>query len=84
MANDVTIDLRYSKYTNKEIERILDSVETIDTEPTADSPNPVSSGAVAAALAEKQDVVTLASEQDVIDIVENFGHDTEPEPEEEP
>ena len=27
MANDVTIDPRYSKYTNKEIEAILDDVK---------------------------------------------------------
>lgn len=111
MANEVTIDPRYSKHSNKDIERILDSVETIDATPAADSPNPVSSGGTAAAiseavqnrptneqvsealggyytkeqanelLAQKQDTVTLASEQDVIDIVENYGHEPEPEPE---
>jgi len=34
MANDVTIDPRYSKYTNKEIEAILDDVKatTLATE----------------------------------------------------
>lgn len=58
MANDVTIDPRYSKYTNREIEEILESVETIDTEPTADSPNPVSSGGAAQALGDKLDTIT--------------------------
>lgn len=47
---EVTIDPRYSKHNNQEIERILDSVKTIDTELAEDSPNPIAGGAVAAAL----------------------------------
>lgn len=113
---EVTIDPRYSKHSNIEIERILDSVETIDETPTPESGNPVSSGGTATAiseavsdrptneemaealggyytkeqvdelLAQKQDTVALATEQEVIDIVENFGKDpgdddSEPEPE---
>lgn len=114
MANDVTIDPRYSKYDNSEIERILDSVAEFDDKPTEGSAKPAKSGGVATAiseavanrpttedltetlggyytkeqadelLAQKQDSVTLASEQDVIDIVENYGKDPEPEPEPDP
>jgi hypothetical protein len=97
MADNVTIDPRYSKYTNKEIERVLDSVATIDDAPTEGSDNPVKSGAVASALAGyptkdeitellegKQDVMEEASEEDVRSIVKDWTPDADPEPEPEP
>lgn len=112
--NNVTIDPRYSKHNNKEIEAILDSVAEFDDTPTVGSDKPVKSGGVAQAIGEavqdrptkeevsealgsyytkeeadellsqKQDNSSLADEQDVIDIVENFGKEPEPEPEPEP
>ena len=78
---EVTIDPRYSKHNNQEIERILDSVATIDSEPTPDSDNPISSGAVAAALGHVAENLPEASEESVRDIVKNWTPDEEPEPE---
>ena len=51
---EAQINPRYSKYSNKEIEAILDSVAQVDQTPVEDSPYPVSSGSVAKGLAGKQ------------------------------
>ena len=96
MANEVTVDPRYSKYDTEEIEAVFDKVHNADAEPTAESGNMISSGAVAAALgnystteemntalADKQDAMNEASEEEIRDIVKNYNPDAEPEPEEE-
>lgn len=80
---DVKIDPRYSKHSNQEIERILDSVATIDGEPTPDSPNPISSGAVATALDHVAENLPESTEENVRNIVRNWTPDAEPEPESE-
>lgn len=78
---EVTIDPRYSKHNNQEIERILDSVATIDSTPAPESNNPISSGAVAAALGHVAENLPEATEESVRDIVKNWTPDEEPEPE---
>lgn len=56
MANEVNVDPRYSKYTDKQIEDVLDKVHNADEQPTAESGNMISSGAVALALVDKAGV----------------------------
>ena len=97
MANRVNIDPRYSKYTNQQIESILDKVHDADAEPTAESGNMISSGAVAEALgnystteqmnealAGKMPATDIATEESVRSIVSDYNPDEEPEPEPEP
>lgn len=50
MPNEVIVDPRYSKYNSKEMEAVFDKVHNADAEPTAESENMISSGAVDAAL----------------------------------
>lgn len=95
MANEVTVDPRYMTYDKDEVQGLLDKVNNADTEPTAESENMISSGAVAKALgnyattesvteslADKQDAMDEASEEDIRDIVKNWTPDAEPESEE--
>lgn len=86
MGNNVTVDPRYMKYRTKdEVETLLDKVNNADAEPTAESGNMISSGAVHEALGgyvAKEDL-KVASEEDVRGIVKNWSPDQEPEPEEE-
>lgn len=56
MPNEVIVDPRYSKYNSKEMEAVFDKVHNADAEPTAESENMISSGAVAAALVDKAGV----------------------------
>ena len=52
MGNNVTVDSRYMKYkTKEEVEALLDKVNNADAEPTAESKNMISSGAVYEAMA---------------------------------
>lgn len=84
MGNNVTVDPRYMKYRTKdEVEALLDKVNNADAEPTAESGNMISSGAVHEALdnyVAKEDL-KVASEEDVRGIVKNWSPDQEPEPE---
>lgn len=95
MANEVNVDPRYSKYSSQQIEDVLDKVHNADEQPTAESGNMISSGAVAAALgnyntkeevtellSDKQDTMTEASEEEIRNIVRNWSPDQQPEPEE--
>lgn len=84
MANEVTVDGRYMTYNKDEVQALLDKVHNADAEPTAESGNMISSGAVAAALENyvaKEDLKE-ASEEDVRGIVQNWAPDAEPEEEE--
>ena len=94
MANEVQIDPRYLSYDKAEVEDLLGKVEHADAEPTAESENMISSGAVAsalgnystteqmnAALASKMDATDIATEESVRSIVSNYNPDAEPEPE---
>lgn len=84
MADVVTVDPRYLKYDKDDVERLLDKVNNADEEPTAESENMISSGAVHRALgnyASKEDL-TEASEEEVRNIVKNWTPDAEPEEEE--
>lgn len=90
MANEVTVDPRYLKYSTKaEVEALLDKVNNADAEPTAESENMISSGAVAAALGnyptkdEMAEATTVATEESVRGIVANYNPEPEPEPESE-
>ena len=97
MANKVTVSPRYMKYqTSAEVQALLEKVEYADAEPTAESANMISSGAVAEALgnystteqmndalAGKQDKMDEASEESVRGIVKNWAPDAQHEPEEE-
>ena len=56
MVNEVNVDPRYSKYSTQQIEDVLDKVHNADEQPTAESGNMISSGAVAAALVDKAGV----------------------------
>lgn len=81
--NIVTVDPRYSKYNSKEMEAVFDKVHNADAEPTEESENMISSGAVAVALdgyVAKEDLKE-ASEEDVREIVQNWTPDAEPEEE---
>ena len=81
MANDVTIDPRYMTYDKDEVQALLDKVNNADAEPTPESGNMISSGAVAAALngyATKGDVKE-STEQNVRNIVKNWVADPAPE-----
>lgn len=80
---DVIIDPRYSKYDNKSIERILDSVAEFDETPTEDSDKPVKSSGVAAAIKNAVENVPVASEESIRNIVKNYEPEPEPEPESE-
>lgn len=82
MANDVTIDPRYSKYNNKDIERILDSVAEFDDQPTDGSDKPVKSSGVASAIQQAVENVPVSTEEAVRNIVKNYEPEPEPEPEE--
>lgn len=81
--NNVTIDPRYSKHTNQEIERILDSVAEFDDAPTEDSDKPVKSSGIASAIQQAIESIPEADEESIRDIVRNWSSD-EPEPEPEP
>ena len=86
MANEVTVEGRYMKYNKAEVEELLDKVHDADAEPTAESENMISSGAVREALgnyATKEDL-KVASEEAVRGIVKNWSPDQEPELEPEP
>ena len=50
MANEVQIDPRYLSYDKADVEELLGKVDNADAEPTAESENMISSGAVHAAL----------------------------------
>ena len=83
------------KYKTKdEVEALLDKVNNADAEPTAESENMISSGAVAAALgnystteqmnealAGKMPATDVATEENVRSIVSDYNPDAEPEPE---
>lgn len=56
MTNEVIVDPRYSKYNSKDMEAVFDKVHNADAEPTAESGNMISSGAVAAALTNMAEV----------------------------
>lgn len=73
MANNVTVDPRYLSFDTPDVERILKSVEIIDTTPTEESPNPVSSGSVAAALAQVNTaLVECATKTEVSTALEDY------------
>lgn len=87
---DVNINPRYLTYNKDEVQTILSQVEHIDTTPTEDSSNPVTSGGVkneldkytttevlTALLANKQDALTVASEADVRSLVTEYGSDAQ-------
>ena len=95
MANEVIVDPRYMTYNKDEVQALLDKVNNADAEPTEESENMISSGAVAealgnystteemnTALAGKQDAMDEASEEEVRNIVKNWTPDAEPEEEE--
>ena len=97
MANEVIVDPRYMTYNKDEVQALLDKVNNADVEPTEESENMISSGAVAEALvkyattenvteqlAGKQDAMDEASEEEIRNIVKNWSPDAEPEEEEEP
>jgi hypothetical protein len=87
MANEVTIDPRYMTYDKDEVQALLDKVNNADAEPTAESGNMISSGAVHEALGnyntkeEIEEKLTQASEEAVRGIVKNYTPDADPEPE---
>lgn len=90
MADKVTVDPRYLKYSTKaEVEALLDKVNDADSVPTENSENMIKSGAVHEALGnyptkeEMAEATTVATEESVRGIVQNWTPDTEPEPEEE-
>jgi len=86
MADNVKIISSYLKYDTKDVEQLLDKVNDADAEPTAESENMISSGAVHEALgnyATKEDL-KVASEEEVRGIVKNWAPEAEPEEEEEP
>lgn len=83
MANESTVESRYMRYNKADVESLLDKIENADAEPTEESENMISSGAVAAALAGKQDAMDEATEENVRNIVKNW-MSAEPEPEPEP
>lgn len=72
--NGTTIDPRYLSYDKDDVQSLLDKVNNADAEPTAESENMISSGAVAAAL---ENVASVGEK--VADVP-----DEEPEPEDEP
>lgn len=72
------INPRYSKYSNKEIEAILDSVAEFDDEPTEGSDRPVKSGGIAAKLSEKQDTLTFATIAECRSIVTGYHQQSQP------
>lgn len=81
--NNVIVDPRYMTYNKDEVQNLLDKVNNADAEPTAESENMISSGAVAEALGNyvaKEDL-TEATEQEVRNIVKNW--EPAPDPEEE-
>jgi len=87
MGNNVTVDPRYMKYRTKdEVEALLDKVNNADAEPTAESGNMISSGAVHEALGSyvAKENLKMASEEGVRGIVKNWSPDAEPELEPEP
>lgn len=87
MANEVTVDPRYLSYDKAEVEDLLGKVEHADAEPTAESGNMISSGAVHEALGnyntkeEIDEMLTTANEESIRNIVKNW--EPAPEPEEE-
>ena len=86
MANEVNVESRYLSYDKADVETLLDKVNNADAEPTAESENMISSGAVHEALGSyvaKEDL-KVASEEAVRGIVKNWSPDAEPEPESEP
>lgn len=82
--NNVTVSSRYLSYNKAEVQGLLDKVNNADAEPTADSENMISSGAVAEALGnyntkeEIADLTAVASEEEVRAIVKDYLTD-EPE-----
>jgi hypothetical protein len=83
MANEVTVDPRYLSYDKAEVEELLGKVDNADAEPTEDSTNMISSGAVHEALGNyvaKEDL-NEAPEEEVRNIVKNWEPQVEPEPE---
>lgn len=84
--NNVTVDPRYLSYNKDDVQRLLDKVNNADAEPTAESDNMISSGAVYEALdsyVAKKDL-KMASEEEVRGIVKSWSPDQKPEPEPEP
>lgn len=95
MDNNVNIDPRYMKYDKADVEALLDKVNNADAEPTEESENMISSGAVAAALvnystteqmnealAGKMPATDIATEESVRSIVSDYvDPDAEPDPE---
>ena len=75
--SNTTISSRYLSYNKTEVQALLDKVHNADAEPTAESGNMISSGAVHEALgnyASKKDL-TEASEEEVRNIVKNWTPD---------
>lgn len=86
MADNVTVDPRYMTYDKDDVQALLDKVNNADAEPTAESGNMISSGAVHEALGSyvaKEDL-KMASEEEVRGIVKNWSPNQEPESEPEP
>jgi len=89
MANEVNVDPRYLSYSKDEAQALLDKVNNADAQPTAESANMISSGAVAAALGnydtkeEIDEKLTTATEQNIRNIVKNYDPNAQPEQEEE-
>lgn len=94
---DVIIKDKYIGYSSEQVKDLLGKVDHADAEPTAESENMISSGAVAAEfakyttteelneeLAGKMPATDIATEESVRSIVSNYNPDPEPEPEPEP
>lgn len=84
--NNATISSRYLSYNKTEVQALLDKVHNADAEPTAESENMISSGAVHEALGNyaTKDDLKVASEEEVRSIVKNWSPDQKPELEPEP
>lgn len=91
MADKVTVDPRYLSYDKADVEELLGKVKNADAEPTAESKNMISSGAVAAALgnystteqmnealAGKMPATDIATEESVRAIVSGYNPDAVP------
>ena len=85
--NNATVDPRYMTYNKDEVQALLDKVNNADAEPTAESENMISSGAVHTALGnyptkeEMAEATTIATEESVRSIVKDWQSEEEPEPE---
>lgn len=66
--NDITIIPKYLIFNSTEVNRILSNVRQIDREPTENSPYPIASGAVYAALVDKTSVIEQAIKGKVSEI----------------